>query len=296
MTAATDGQILDRLEAWENNEGPLPDWLEFYRRLLRVQSEAKSRISVPRLGLSEEDVGNRITSGAPLLGFADLAIDWSLMQDICEEVSALVSSYSAILIEVPANLKDLVSSLDSLKEASRIWFEGAPLPSGIKASGANDDFWEFIIAAALKPFLTSHREAVVSLVNQELWRRRYCPVCGGSPDFAFLDRERGARWLVCSRCDAEWLFQRLECPYCGTQDQDALAHFTDDKGLYRLYVCERCRQYLKTIDLRRAEDEVLLPLERFLTLDIDTQAQKDGYSPNGRTRKVEPSPNHRKRS
>ncbi len=172
-----------------------------------------------------------------------------------------------------------------------MWFEGASLPSGIKASGANESFGEVIIAAALKPFLTSHREAVVSLVNQELWRRRYCPVCGGSPDFAFLDRERGARWLVCSRCDAEWLFQRLECPYCGTQDQDALAHFADDKGLYRLYVCERCRHYLKAIDLRQTQAEVLLPLERLLTINIDTQAQQDGYSSFTKARGREPKVN-----
>lgn len=291
MTSVTDAHILNRLEAWESKEGPLPDWLEFYRELLRVQSEAKSRIGVPKLGLSEEAVRNRITSGAPALGFDDLTIDWALMRDICEQVSALVSRYSAVLLEVPANLKDLVFSIEFLKEASRSWFEGSPLPSGIKSSGANEAFGEVIIAAALKPFLTSYREAVSSLVNQELWRRRYCPVCGGRPDFAFLDKEHGARWLVCSRCDAEWLFQRLECPYCGTQDQNALVHFTDDKGLYRLYVCERCRHYLKAIDLRRTQDEVLLPLERLLTINIDTQAQKDGYSPFTEARGREPGAN-----
>ena len=56
---------------------------------------------------------------------------------------------------------------------------------------------------------------------------------------------------MCSKCAAEWLFQRLECPYCGTQDQNTLAYFTDDKGLYRLYICEHCRHYLKAIDLRQ---------------------------------------------
>jgi len=120
-------------------------------------------------------------------------------------------------------------------------------------------------------------------VNQERWRRGYCPICGGNPDFAFLDKERGARWLLCSGCDAEWLFQRLECPYCGTQDQDALAYFTDDEGLYRLYVCERCKRYLKALDLRQAKSEVLLPLERLFTFDIDAQAQEYGYSPCDRT-------------
>jgi FdhE protein len=84
--------------------------------------------------------------------------------------------------------------------------------------------------------------------------------------------------LVCSRCDYEWLFQRLQCPYCGNQDQKTLAFFTDDKELYRLYVCEQCRCYLKAIDLRKTETEILLPLERFYTLDLDAQAKEYGYS------------------
>ena len=131
----------------------------------------------------------------------------------------------------------------------------------------------------MRPFLTSHAETLTSSIDQERWRRKYCPICGGSPDFAFLDKERGSRWLLCSRCDTEWIFQRLECPYCGTQDQKALAYLTDDEGLYRLYTCEQCKRYLKAIDLRQAKAEILLPLERFYTLDMDSQARKQGYSP-----------------
>ena len=85
--------------------------------------------------------------------------------------------------------------------------------------------------------------------------------------------------MICSRCDAEWLFQRLQCPYCGTTDQNALSYFTAGDELYRLYVCEQCKHYLKTVDLRQAKSEALMPLERLLTLDMDRQAQEQGYSP-----------------
>lgn len=114
-------------------------------------------------------------------------------------------------------------------------------------------------------------------MDQERWRRNYCPICGGHPDFAFLEKELGARWLLCSRCDTEWLFQRLQCPYCGNQTQKDLAYFTDDEGLYRLYVCEQCHKYIKAIDLRVAKSDILLPLERLFTLDMDRQAQEKGY-------------------
>ena len=47
-------------------------------------------------------------------------------------------------------------------------------------------------------------------------------------------------------------------------------------------VCDRCKNYLKAIDLRQAKSEVLLPLERLYTLDIDSQAQQYGYHPYGK--------------
>jgi len=278
VTTVTDSKIVKRLQEQEEREGSLPRSLEFYRRLLRIQSEARSRISVPSLDLSEEVTSDRMRRGSPLLGFDDLSIDWSLLQDIFKEVTALFASYSEVLGELPEKAKDSSSDAAILKEASKAWFEGKQLALKMAVSSTNEAALELVIGATLSPFLTRYREALIGVVDQEHWRRGYCPICGGNPDFAFLDKEYGARWLLCSRCDAEWLFQRLECPYCGTQDQEALVYFTDDKGLYRLYVCEKCRHYLKAIDLRHADYEVLLPLERFLTLDIDTQAHKDGYN------------------
>ena len=219
--------------------------------------------------------------------FDDLSIDWSLLQDIFVEVTGAFATYPELFGEFPENLKELESCPSLSREMAKAWFEGARLPSLMEVADVSEHLLEAIIHATFRPFLVSYSKALLGLVNQEQWRRGYCPICGGNPDFAFLDKERGARWLLCSRCDAKWLFQRLECPYCGTQDQSALAYFTDDKGLYRLYVCERCRHYLKAIDLRRAECEVLLPLERFLTHEIDTQAQEDGYSPCAQARGCE---------
>ena len=135
------------------------------------------------------------------------------------------------------------------------------------------------LKAAFHPILVRYSERLSPLVNHDSWRQRMCPICGGKPDFSFLDRETGARWLICSRCDADWFFFRLECPFCGNQDQNSLGYLTDEKELYRLYICEQCRTYIKAIDLRRAEGDVLFPLERILTLDLDRQASEAGYQP-----------------
>lgn len=250
--------------------------------MLRVQSEAERRIGGPKSGLTSGTISDRIEKGIPLISFDELELDWSLLRDIFEKVTVIFAKYPELFGQVPESLKAPGAGRLLTRKVVKAWFEGSRLPTKLAAGNDNEYLLESIIQATLSPFLISYAKALLSQVNPEHWRRRYCPICGGNPDFAFLDKESGARWLLCSRCNTEWLFQRMECPYCGCTDQNALSYFTNDEGLYRLYICEQCKQYLKAIDLRQAKSEVLMPLERLLTLDIDAQAREYGYNPCGR--------------
>lgn len=283
MSVGTD-TIISQLEKRESKEGTLPQLLKFYQRLLRTQLRVEQKLaSLLETSLSSEAISARIERGLPLLSFDELALDRSLSQDIFVEVTAIFAEYPELFGELPKRLSGPSAGHLLTRKAAKAWFEGAKLPS---ADGVSEHLLAAVIHATLKPFLVSHAKTLLGFVELERWRRGYCPICGGSPDFAFLDKEHGARWLLCCRCDTEWLFQRLECPYCGTQDQNALAYFTGDEDLYRLYVCEQCKRYLKAIDLRRAKAEVLLPLERLYTSDIDRQAQEYGYNPYDKATKV----------
>ncbi len=284
MTSEVGSKILDRLQEWEQREGQLPRFIQFCRELLQIQSEAKSHIIVEKSRLVKGSVANRLTEGTPLLLFEDLGLDWDQVQTVFARVVTWLAKDSEASEGELECLRRIARDRSLLIEVVKAWYRGSPFTSFATAQDIDRGLLASVVEVALKPFLLAYSRLLLPEVDQELWRRGYCPICGGSPDFACLDKERGARWLLCSRCDAEWLFQRLECPYCGTQDQNALAYFTDDRELYRLYVCERCRYYLKAIDLRQAESEVLLPLERWLTLDMDAQAQKDGYSSFARVR------------
>lgn len=275
MTTAIDAKILKKLGKQEKKEGHLSKSLVFYRKLLSIQSAVKRRISAPGTSLNKETANERITAGRPLLEYSDFVIDYSLLGEAFKEISALFAGYLKDSPEINAYLQSTPTVTEEVIEA---WFKGSRLPLPGKADDTTEAIWELIIHASIKPFLVKYRETLYDLIPQEFWRRGYCPLCGGRPDFAYLDKERGSRWLLCSRCDTEWLFQRLECPYCGTRDQNALSYLTDDKGFYRLYVCEKCRQYVKVIDLRQTEEEILLPLERLLTTDMDIQAQEEGYT------------------
>jgi formate dehydrogenase maturation protein FdhE len=266
MSGDIDNKILDRLDAWEKDSLPGP--IEVYIRLMRIQTEAKQHIKIQKNRPSTEVIAERLSSYTPLLTFDDMELDWSMIKKLFGEALSVISEYTNSvdpLRDIPLNLKEI----------SRVWYEGKHLPK----LGLDEDTLRVTIHTALKPFLAAYADAFLPQVQQKRWRRGYCPICGGRPNFAFLSKEEeGARWLLCARCDAEWLFQRLKCPFCGIEEQKSLAYFADEKGAYRVYVCERCKGYIKAIDLRQVEAEVLLPLEWIATLDLDRQACELGYS------------------
>jgi FdhE protein len=273
----TDKKILARISMMEKEEGGLPLLLQFFRSILLVQNAALKHIGVPQVSLAGNAVRERMQQGTPLLAFNDLNIELKSARDTFVRVADTFAGYPGLFGEIPEKLRKPEAGRRLTRKAIEAWFTGEALPTAI-LNGTNETVLRAIINATMKPILAVYAEVLIKSVEQELWRRSYCPVCGGIPDIGFLEKERGARWLLCSRCDSEWLFQRLQCPYCGTQDPNYLAFFTDEEGLYQLNVCDKCRCYLKTIDLRKANYDVLVPLERLLTTEMDRQAREKGYS------------------
>ncbi|MFH1003305.1 MAG: formate dehydrogenase accessory protein FdhE [Chloroflexota bacterium] len=275
MSAATTQEWLKDLETRGRETGILPELIGFYRELWLWQNQAEEGLGTVTAA-DLQSAAERLPQGLPLLSFDRLTLDWSRLPERFGEATAIFARYPALFGKISRN--GTAGAVKPFTPAvARKWFEGSDLGAAAKAADLSPALLESIIHATLKPYLVSHSRTAISLVDQENWRRGYCPVCGGRPDLAFLSAANGSRWLVCSRCDAEWLFQRLECPYCGTTDQSALAYLPDETGRYRLYVCENCRRYLKTIDLRQAGTGVVLPLERLFTLDLDRQARDSGY-------------------
>jgi len=234
-----DSSIWQKLEEWQEVSGADLELVEFYKQLLRLQSQVESTAVVPERRPSSEIISHNMKNGIPLLQFDDLELDWPRISEVFIEVLSVFEGYPRLFCAIP----DAFSALDisQLKDVVKAWFTGDSLSAILSSAGLGEDLPKYIIQSTIKPFMTGYSKVLRSSVSQEGWRRGYCPVCGASPDFAFLEKEHGTRWLLCSRCDMEWLFQRLECPYCNNKDQSKLAYLTDDEGLYRLYVCEQCK-------------------------------------------------------
>jgi formate dehydrogenase maturation protein FdhE len=264
--------ILQRLAEAEARDPDLRDYYAFHQTLFRLLNETKTGIIGTLELVDHEALDARVLQGLPLLSFNQLPIE-------ADAFAALATTLAAALADYEPEL-----AADSLPADAAAWislaedrFKGGQVEVEQKDMGTTVHLANLATDLALRPHLEWAAEQVLPHLNQERWKREYCPVCGGSPDLALLMEESGARHLVCSRCNSQWLYRRLGCPFCDTTDHTKISYYPSDDELYRLYVCQACQRYLKTIDLRQAGRRVLVEVERITTIDMDAVARQEGY-------------------
>jgi FdhE protein len=101
------------------------------------------------------------------------------------------------------------------------------------------------------------------------WQKPGCPVCGSPPVLSILDAD-GNRNLICEFCWSQWGVPRIRCPFCLETDSRKL-HYksTDQEKEYRIDVCDSCRSYVKTVDIRELDRPFYAPLESIVTAHLD---------------------------
>jgi FdhE protein len=204
----------------------------------------------------------RLAAGRPAIDPAALELDW-------EAVARRIAEVAAVVVRRGTEL-DLAADAATARALARRFLDG---------DDAGGPLVTFVLTHALRPFLRPLAAAALALPEAGRWDRGSCPACGGPPDLAVLEGEGGARRLLCSRCDAEWRYARLGCPRCANQDPKRLGYFPAGAGAHRLYVCDACKGYLKTLDRRESFGGAPLPVERLLTVGLDLAAAEAGYGP-----------------
>ncbi|MFA5316895.1 MAG: formate dehydrogenase accessory protein FdhE, partial [Dehalococcoidales bacterium] len=224
MPSKTESSIKE-LEQREKRIDKLPLLLDFYLKLLRVQAATEQAITVPQPLLSEVVAGERLGKGEPLLRFRELKLDNALLSNTFAEISRVFTGYPDLFEINPEIIREMDTGLLLDLKVLERWYSRNVVPRKGLPRGMNRHVMANLILSTLKPYLVSYQATLIGMVHQDSWRRGYCPVCGGMPDLSYLESKNGARWLVCSRCDAEWGFQRMECPYCGNLDNKTLAYY-----------------------------------------------------------------------
>lgn len=103
------------------------------------------------------------------------------------------------------------------------------------------------------------------------WKHATCPCCGCAADIATISR--GARTLICSRCDTPWRAPAAGCLGCGADGPPAIARVSSTYLGYEVAICHSCGRYLKE---RRGGLRFQPLVERALTAGLDDAAEKRG--------------------
>ena len=264
----SDQRALDALEKAKARQEDLSTYLDFYADLLREQFEFGAALAAEP-GVHDETIRQqRLKNGVAQLTFEQLGVEADLFAALAVRLWDVMVCHNPEWAGQRESLEP-----DELLALARQEFE---TQSPFRAPPAGDPTpGQVLIRLALSPYLKRAAEIILPLLDLSEWRRGYCPVCGGQPHFSAL-RGEGERSLLCSRCNAEWPFARMQCPFCGNAEHSKLPYYPSQDGVYRLYICKACHRYLKTIDLRQAEGHVLA-VEPILTVGMDLSARDEGY-------------------
>lgn len=271
-----DLRVLRALTAAREKHEELVDLLDFYHDLYEIQFEAKA--ALPKPNVRDEMAARwRLEGGIPQLTFDQLGL-------APESFAQLAVKISQVLVRHNPGWQSLqgVMSPDELIALAREVFETwdtltAPKPEAREFGEGPQSERPAALAVgfALAPYLQRASEVIAPQLDLGLWTQGYCPICGGRANFALLEDERGARRLMCSRCNCVWPYARVGCPFCESREKQA--YYPSKDGVYRLYVCPACNRYLKTMDLRELFREVHPEVERLLTVGMDLAAHQEGY-------------------
>lgn len=268
------GDILRQLDREYALRPELAQTIDLHRELI----VARATTEVPPIEdtLTREEAERLLNEGLCLLRRGRVELAGEEFARLCVHVCDITArhrpdlgdQFKAIrdLLVVPSQSKDLATQYLSWNRID------LPL-----AEGLDQELLAFVLNNALHPFLEKYAEAMEPLIDKERWYLAKCPVCGGQPDFSYLTQESGARYLLCSRCDTEWPYKRSECPFCGNTDSKTWGYYPSEDGSYRLYVCDQCGHYLKTLDLRQRTPDRSLAVERILSVAMDLTAREKGY-------------------
>jgi FdhE protein len=139
---------------------------------------------------------------------------------------------------------------------------------------------KFILEQLMKPFLEKRIEGAQPLIQNLVWHKGYCPLCGSFPELSYLKEKEGQRWLKCSLCSHEWRFMRTKCPYCENDDHEKMElYFVEDREHERAELCYQCKRYIVNIDTRNFAEEVVTEVAAIGMLYLDILAQGKGFLP-----------------
>ncbi|HCJ78538.1 MAG TPA: hypothetical protein DHV84_00685 [Desulfotomaculum sp.] len=247
--------------------------VDFYTKLSQLSLPADS---ISYISPGNDEVNYGLENGIPLLNTLPVRVDTDIFFAFLHNTAEIIlEHYPYLAEEIQQIYAALPSDLPGRELfANQVFIPGTNLLTHLQKDVSPEAFG-FLLTHTVKPFMRQFGKSASSLYNLEEWLKGSCPVCGGKPSLSLLEKESGKRYLYCGLCEMRWRFNRLGCPYCANTESQFLT--VEGEKKYRIYFCENCHGYLKTINEKRVDEAIDLFWEDIRTVYLDILALQEGY-------------------
>lgn len=256
--------------------------LDFYGKVAVAQMASTHRIDPGLIDLPEGPWEVNRKEGFPLLAVSQFIIDGEASGALLIELCKIAMQANPVMAESAERIEKAVKRGDvtvPLLFEALAADDKAPLEKSARDMNADAGVLSFLTYNSVAPSILRCVAHLATVIPQDaVWTANgVCPVCGSAPGMATLEKE-GKRFLTCHFCRYAWNVPRTLCPFCGNEDQKEMKYFySDEEPEYRVNTCDHCQTYLKTVDTRKLDRILYLPLEQAATLHLDLMAQEKGY-------------------
>jgi len=281
---ATLRKSLKTIEDYKSANPHYTELLDIMADILILREEYLNNMNDSIFTVDENLISQKMKGGLPLIDFAGKKYDLTRPK---EYFNSLISIAEKRMPEVAQNIMDIIkSSPFDWEKNIRASFDHKADEIDIQISADdreeedNIDLIDLFMEESLRPELEIIAKKYGETVGKSSWSEGYCPICGKEPKIGEIrEEEDGKRYLFCHQCGFKWYFHRIKCPFCGNEEQHSLAYFeVEGEERYRVDVCNKCRRYIKTVELPKSSEEPNMDVEDIATLHLDMIAYDEGYN------------------
>lgn len=270
--------IKEQIELQKKRFPIYKELLDFYGKITEELYNAHPSIDVPTLNIKEDIKKIQIKEGFPLINKNDFIIDIpssiKLFESLCRIGEISTNKMRKGIQKIEKAVKDGRLNREKLLEKH---FEADYQKEITKKLKLDKAVLSFLIQMSIKPSVYVNVENLKGQVDTKSWMKGYCPVCGSMPQISEFKGE-GQRYLLCSFCDFQWPSERLKCPFCENTNHKKLHYlYAEGQEAYRVDLCDKCKQYIKTVDSRKFDHEPDLHIEDIITIHLDILANEKGF-------------------
>lgn len=267
-----------------NNQQFFEMYLEFHEKIFKIHVKCMQHLVavIPFQELNQIDVAEKLDTKKPIIDADNLIISEKDLEKVFDQIFPLIKKYSY-------RQKGQVQRFEELYDRRRI-----ALLDMVRAliSGNNELFTDISSKYDISPLLlervseliiSPYFELCAELFNKRLgqqeWKKEYCPICGFQPSMALVNEQLNTRLLWCRFCDTTWSFQNMVCPYCLNDDpKQTTLIFPPNNKPFRIDACQKCNNYIKTVDELIIYDKQNLSVRNVATYYLDLLAMKFGFN------------------